>query len=120
MPAWPSDLPCKPILGTLRVTLEPNFVEFQSDVGRPQRRRRYTKRRVRYAGTLKLTSAQYEVLDDFYSNELFDGVRSFTMKVWARGSLPAEIGTFTFSAPPDFANVGPNQWRADLQLAREG
>lgn len=116
MPVWPSDhLPCQPVVGTLRVTPEPNFVEFRADAGRPQRRRRYTKRRRLYSGTLKLTSAQYEILDDFHANECVDGTRSFTMKVWGGSG----IGTFTFSTPPDFSKVGPNQWRVDLQLARE-
>lgn len=120
MPAWPETLPCMPITGTLRIRQESNVVAFQPDVGRPQRRRRYTLRRRLYTATLKLTTAQRAILDDFYHDDCADGVNSFTMKDWVpNSSSPPDIGTYTFSAEPDFAYNGPNVWFVSLELARE-
>lgn len=120
MPAWPTTLPCMPINGTLRVAQESNISEFKPDVGRPQRSRRYTLRRRLYTGTLKLTTAQRAILDEFFHEDCADGVNSFTMRDWIPNSdSPLGTGTFTFVNAPEYDYTGPNRWFVNLELARE-
>lgn len=119
MPAWPEELPCAPIAGTLQIGLEPNIAEFKPDVGRPQRSKRYTLSRRPYGFRLSLTAAQRVILDDFFDEECSSGVKSFTMRDVGDFTNAPAIKTFSWVSPPEFNQIGPAHFEAQISIARE-
>lgn len=119
MPAWPDTLPCQPVQGSLRIRQEPNVAEFKPDVGRAQRSKRYTLTRKMYSGTIKCTTAQTQILMDFFDDDCASGVNSFTMRDWGPNSNSPPESTFTFTSAPEFEKSSGNFWLVSLELARE-
>lgn len=120
MPTWPTDLPCAPIAGTLRIEIEPNIAEFKPDVGRPQRSRRYTLSRRPYSFEIAITGAQIPVLiDEFYIGECSEGVNSFSMKDLGDRSATPATRTFTWAQAPSIAQIAPDRFRATISIVRE-
>lgn len=112
---WPDDLPCQPTVDSLTISQEPNVVEFQTEVGRPLRRRRYTGIRTPMSGVLKMTAEQAQAVMDFFHDDCADGTLSFNMKDW----FTRQIAVFSWMAPPQLSRMTPNKFMVALSLARE-
>lgn len=76
MATWPATLP-EPALSTLKESPPNNLIRTQMDKGPDKVRRRTTANIRPLAFTLKLTSAQTEILDEFYTDTTFSGADEF-------------------------------------------
>lgn len=77
---WPSTLPQVLRLEGLNAKKKPNVVRTQMDAGPQKVRRRYTISTKEFSGTIVVSEAQREILEDFYDNVLGNGVLRFVMK----------------------------------------
>lgn len=120
MPTWPESLPCQPLAGTLTVDIEPNVVEFKPDVGRPQRSRRYTLSRRPYQFEMAMTKQQLAILiDEFFEGDCVDGVASFQCRDFSVPGITPVMRTFTWSEPPQAAQMTGNRFRVRCSWVRE-
>lgn len=102
MAAWPVTLPQRPNQDTYEETAQVQVVRTQMDVGPDFVRRRSTAAPVVFRMSMKLTSAQIDTLDAFYTNTLFGGVSTFT---WEHPRTDA-AGTFRFLSSPSYSTLG--------------
>ena len=77
---WPSSLPQVIRLEGLSGKKKSNVVRTQMDAGPQKARRRYTVSSKVFTGSVVLTEAQRELLEDWYDNILGSGVLRFVMK----------------------------------------
>lgn len=120
MPTWPVTLPQAPLVNTLTIDREPNVVEFKSDVGRPQRSKRYTQSREPYSANMLMTDAQRVDLMDFFADDCAEGAVSFEMEDWADlGQSPATMALFTWATPPRVSWAAPGYWQVSLNVVKE-
>jgi hypothetical protein len=106
-----------------------NFTDMEEDglikdgmnVGPPLYRRRSSAAPQRFTGLMHMTTAQWEVLDDFFHNTLFDGVLRFLFPTQGATSTLAWRARFT--SPPQRQSVGADSgdfWVVGLNLERTG
>jgi hypothetical protein len=91
-----------------------NVIRSQMDGGM-RKRRRCTKVPEVLTCTLALTSAQLQILLDFYEITLKQ-VRAFDWKDWRKPNDPQALATFTFRAYPAHAPWGDDHWLVGLEL----
>lgn len=77
---WPQTLPQVIRLEGLSGKKKSNVVRTQMDTGPQKARRRYTASTKEFTGSVVLTEAQREYLEDWYDNILGSGVLRFVMK----------------------------------------
>ncbi len=77
---WPQTLPQVIRLEGLSGKKKSNVVRTQMDAGPQKARRRYTASTKEFIGSVVLTEAQREYLEDWYDNILGSGVLRFVMK----------------------------------------
>lgn len=122
MAEWPESLPCLPLPGTFSFQTVPNLAEFKPEIAGvpPIRRRRYTVAGITYRGTMRLVGAQVETLKTFYSDELLDGVMTFTMRDWRKAftSGTDEDGEFQMLEEPAYSHQGANRFDVALVVAK--
>ncbi len=110
MPAWPGTLPVKPLEQgyeeTLRQSQERSQIEGLPIVQR-QRSSAYAKP---MAVTFQLTSAQIDILSDFFIDDLGHGAITFT---WTHPRTGSAIRSrFVGGNVPEYSAVGYNTYRA--------
>ncbi len=74
IPRWPADLPQCPTYDGYRESRKSDAAVFQPDVGASISRRRSTVRIRRVAVTFQMTGDQVSLFEDFFDNEISDGV----------------------------------------------
>lgn len=117
MPSWPlTSLPQLPLVGTLEVTSEPNVSEFKPDVFSSMiRARRYTAKGIVYNAVFLLeTNEEKNALDNFFGDDCADGAIPFDMFDWVDGISRQ----WQWIAPPTYAHMHDEVWRASVQLLR--
>lgn len=112
--AWPAGVPVCWIGGSYSEKPEQNRAEFQPEVGPPKLRRRSSVKTVVVGFLLKLTSAEFDALLDFYTDDLEDGSLSFT-RVHPRTNATE---TFTFAAIPEIVGLVTNKARVSVSLRK--
>lgn len=100
MAIWPALLPCKPLKDSFSRTNAPNTVATPNDVGQPIMRRRFTGRTIIETGTLVLTKAQAQILDEFWATTVAQGSLEFLKAAWFDGSL--QDHSFLPDSQPNF------------------
>jgi hypothetical protein len=104
MPAWPGGIPAAPLLGSLAVQNDDNVLRFQSDVGTPIRRSRYTAQSQRHSFSLILSTAQLATFDYFYKTTLGNGVTSFDFN----DPITGVSASFSFAEPYSVQSMAVN------------
>lgn len=99
--------------GTWNEEKEGNLAEFKPEVGPPKRRRRTFLPSFLVSFEMLVSTSELEALEDFYTDDLVDGIESFT------GTDPrlGTTETYTFISCK-WRDVGPDLWRVMLQLRR--
>lgn len=118
MATWPSDLPPfrlpisdQPQDGTLRTSM---------DTGPAKVRRRFTAVPRNMAIPMRMTGAQYDTLQDFYTSDLSGGALEFDLS----DPLTGDTEEFRFLEPPAgsviVGNADPDKriWNVQLQLEK--
>lgn len=77
---WPQTFPQVMRLEGLGAKKKTNVIRTQMDAGPQKTRRRYTVSTKEFTGSVVLTEAQREYLEDWYDNVLGSGVLRFVMK----------------------------------------
>lgn len=77
---WPANLPQVLRLDGLSAEKQTNVVRTQMDAGPEKIRRRYTVASKYFNGSVILTEAQREILEDWFDNTLASGALRFKMK----------------------------------------
>lgn len=72
MADWPDSLPCA-LMNSYTESPPENTIRSQMDTGIPKLRRRSTAATRPISFSMSLTAAQYQLLDDFYVNDVFSG-----------------------------------------------
>ena len=109
---WPTTLPQKFLRDGFQQSLGDNVLPFPVTRGRPMRRKRFTRISKPITGSMVLTSAQWDILLNFYFNTLQGGQLAFEMpKPVGSGSVDLEF----LSHPPNRISFGVN-WRVDMRF----
>lgn len=96
---------------------EQNVVEFAPEVGPPMSRRRSSiSSDLLLFSTIPVTSAEYDVLVDFYRNALKDGALTFFRK--HPRNLTGQNIEFKFVEPPQWSAIDGTLGRIALSLRR--
>lgn len=98
MAIWPAALPA-PALDTFTESPPNNKIRSTNDKGPPKERRRTTANVRPIAFTLKLTSEQVDILDEFFVETLYSGVLAFDMEHPRTG----QIVSCKFADEPTYA-----------------
>ena len=118
-PTWPATLPQRLQEQGYKETFPKTIIRTQMDAG-PAKVRRRTSANVRLIeGTLILTSAQVEILDDFYngSDSATETVGGSITFDWKHPRYPdGDDVEMRFVEPPDVAAIGGNYYSAALKL----
>lgn len=111
MAAWPAQLPA-PALNSFSESLPNNTIRSSVDVGPAKVRRRTTANVRPISFVLKLTSEQWDILEDFFLNDTFSGSDSFDYTHPVSG-----LGlTARFAEPPSRQDVEGVVWNAAISL----
>lgn len=112
MPSWPSTVPQKALLGSIKFEDEQNVDEFQTDVGPPLRTRASSVAGEKVSYDYIFSSSEYEALRTFWRTDLNDGVSEFTRVHPRTGSTV----TCVFLSKPN-GQLLPNGYvRTSIQL----
>jgi len=103
MPAWPASLPQIPVPG-MSIAPQRNKIAFEPEIGDSIDRRRGTAASKVYQIALPpMTKEQYATFEEFFEDDLYDGVLSFT---WDDPVSGVEYSwKFTNDDPPYTAEV---------------
>lgn len=77
---WPATLPPVLRLDGQKARKKSNVIRTEMDAGPAKARRRYTVTEKLFEGSIILTEAQREILENWYQNTLGDGTLRFVMK----------------------------------------
>ena len=104
MAVWPGGLPTAPLLGSLAVAIDDNVLRYETDVGTPIRRARYTAQSQRHSFSMILTTVQLVALDYFYKTTLGSGVLSFDFT----DPITGATASFSFAEPYSIQSMAVN------------
>lgn len=110
--AWPETLPQTPLQDGWQETLADNVLRTEMEQGPPKLRRRGRAASGKMTVQYLLTRTDCETLDAFYQTVLSGGVLPF---VFPHPRRNAHIAA-RFAAPPDYAAVNGDYFRARLSL----
>ena len=113
MATWPLTLPTAPDTQGYSETAPDTLVRTSMDAGPPKVRQRFTAGVRPITLSWMLTRDQVNTLDLFYVSTLRGGSLSFDGLVDPR---TLAIVNFRFTAPPQYAALSPEVWRATTQL----
>jgi hypothetical protein len=108
---WPSGLPVA-LLGSLNEGSSASYVNDESQVGRPRRRRRFTRTLKTFSFELTLTNAQATTLRTFVDTTSAGGVSEFN---WTH-PVTAVAYEMRFVDLPQITQQTANAWRAGIVL----
>lgn len=114
-PTWPNTLPLPIADNTASYAGPSNSVRTEMDAGIAKVRRRFTKVAEPFSCTLKLNTAQWAALEDFYDTTL-QAVLPFDWKDFRRNTT----ATYRFIKKPDaqFIQNSVDRWLVTLQLEK--
>lgn len=111
MPIWPTTLP-PPALNTYQETPPNNVIRSPMDKGPAKIRRRSTANIRPISFSLKLTPAQTQILDDFYTEETFSGAEEFDI-IHPRTEAPCSA---RFVNPPQYGDQEATIFNVSVSL----
>jgi hypothetical protein len=112
MATWPASLPEKPLNASLKITSESNVEQFETDYGKPARRKVFTAARKNYEAQMIMTDDQVALLDSFFHDDCDDGATSFMMSDWVTGTTRR----FTWKSPPEVTHISGDLFGVALAL----
>lgn len=111
--SWPAQLPSGFLLDGYSESQEPIVIRSTVDAGIPVQRRRTTAMTTMVRGAMRMTWAQVEALQSFYSLDADAGGRTFSMRVGCRTSN----SVVRFVEPPVVASTQAiDRFRVELKL----
>lgn len=110
--AWPGTLPENIWKPGYRETPRPSFIRSRVDVGPAKVRRRTTIDITDFVVELRMTAAQTELLDTFYTTTLIGGTQPFT---WVHHRTGDAI-TYRFLKKPEMAPGAGTRWIVVMHL----
>lgn len=113
MATWPASLPTAPEGPGYNEAAPNTLIRTQMDAGPPKVRQKFTAGVRTFTMSWMLTKAQVATLDAFYLTTCEGGSLSFDGLAHPRTQAAAD---FRFIAPPAYAYLGPDVWRAQTQL----
>jgi hypothetical protein len=111
-PEWPTTLPQTPMMRGFGETPGDNVIRTSMDVGPPKLRRRSTAVPRNFTLVIRCTTAQIDILDDFFTGDCRDGSLPFDWKHPRTGGA----ATYVWGAPPKYAPVFGDFWEASMSL----
>jgi len=111
MTAWPVTLPQYPLQEGYSETARKNAIRSQMEQGPAKTRKRYTAAVRRFGITLFMTTAQVEIMDAFFEDDLAFGSLSFT---WVNPRTQA-AATCRIINEPAYVPSGPN-WKVQFEM----
>jgi len=115
---WPVSLPQTLEIGA-QETRQPGLLRFDTDIGPPKQRRRFSATSRFFSGTMLMTAAQRATFETFYVTTSQQGSAAFDYI----DPLDGSTQDFRFTAPPQFEALvggaaGAALWRASVSLER--
>ena len=110
---WPGDLPRVLRLDGLGAKKKSSVVRTEMDAGPANDRQRYTVTTKEFTGSIVVNSAQRQLLEDFYTNILGNGVLRFVM----RDPQTLEQAEFRFLDDYDEKALG-GLWEITMKLEK--
>ena len=109
--AYPTDVPDCIEKGSLNRTPVDTVLRTPSDIGRPMMRNRYTGRLYRVSWVIKMTSAEVELLLDWY----FDTISKVNYFDFV-DPLTDEMKQYRFVSPPKDTHIGGDHFSVTFDL----
>ena len=110
---WPEILPCGLLASGFSKQPQSNVIRTEMDAGPKKTRRRYTARTVNYTGKQIFDYFELEVFEQFYRNELADGVLRFNFA----DPITEETAEFRFLSDYKVTAI-ENHYEVSMQLER--
>lgn len=113
MATWPSGKRFTPLVGTFKESPPDNLIRSSMDKG-PEKVRRRTTANIRpISFTLLLSKADTQVLDSFYTDDLYSGADEFTYT----HPRTEEVVTARFASTPEYnEQAGSGFYKASISL----
>lgn len=111
---WPTTVPVYALAGSWTETPEINVAKNELEFGTPEFRRRTAILSYDIKTEIHISSAQWQLLLDFYEDTLLDGVLPFTLTDPRTGAS----ATFTFKGAMTAKAVAPYYYEVSLDLRR--
>jgi hypothetical protein len=109
---WPISLPQRMNANGFTETLPDLALRTEMDAGPRKARRRFTTGSTAIEGSVTLRASQPALLEAFYRDTTAGGTLAFD---WTHPRTGA-LASLRFTAPPAFAPVAGDVWRATLKL----
>lgn len=110
---WPSELPI-PRLSGLSGKRKSSVIRTEMDAGPAKARRRYTVCTKEFSGSIVINDGQRSVLENFYIENLGDGVLRFVMK----DPQTLDEAEFRFMEDYGESSNGDGTWTINLKLEK--
>lgn len=108
---WPTELPCAFIRSTIEHQLGDNLLRSQTETGPGKQRPRGTSAAQPLVGAMKMTTAQWHTLAEFYRETLLEGSLVFTLPL---AGEPGGVDV-RFTKPPSRRDMAGGKWEVRLE-----
>ena len=116
MPTWPADVPYALERNDYREQLGDELL--RSDLPGPEKERRPARQGApgSLGGTILMTLAEYDMLEEWFTDDLGGGTLSFDMPRQGASDPAADRITAIFQEPPELAGVSDDLWAVRVDL----
>jgi hypothetical protein len=117
---WPDTLPQIFRSDSFQDTMEDGLIKDGMNVGPPAYRRRSSAAPQPFAGTMPMTTAEWEILQSFFGATLYDGALRFSLPPQGTTDI-ITLWTARFTKPPRRQSLNSDDlWLVTLEMERVG